>query len=342
MAETRVPSPGSGDGLKLLVVWATTRCQLRCRYCYMSAGQCAAADLDPTDFARAAETLGLRPEGEVQIAGGEPLLVPEVVAAVAAHARGLGVRRIGVQTNGLRIDPRFVKMAKELGLAVGVSLDGPPAVNDGVRGRTTEVLAGLGRLEAAGIPFGITAVVCRDTVATLADLALLLSGFTCARSLGLDILRPVGRATEADLPSAADLDAGFAALAERIDWINRRRAQPLRLREMAFAECGAQAAYCPTEAGAGAVLVPGGAIYPCASLVGRPEHACGTAAAPDLAKLRRGLRPDRSGCAACALSRCRGRCPSRALLSPRAADLDCVLRDAAARIGRERARNVIT
>lgn len=321
-----------GGGIKLLVVWATTRCQLRCRYCYMAAGECTAADLDPADFAMAAETLGLAADGEVQIAGGEPLLVPRVVATVARRARDLGVRRIGLQTNGLRIDADAVAMIKELGLAVGVSLDGPAAVNDRVRGRTAEVLAGLARLEAAGIPFGVTAVVCRDTVATLPDLAFVLAGFTQARSLGLDILRPAGRATEADLPSPAALDAAFAALAERIDWINRRRAAPLRLRELAFAECGARAAYCPTEAGAGAVLTPGGAIYPCASLVGRPEHACGTAATPDLAKLGRGLRPDRGDCAACALTRCRGRCPSRALLSPRAADLDCVLRDAAARI----------
>ncbi|SBV90577.1 Radical SAM domain protein [uncultured Alphaproteobacteria bacterium] len=320
--------------MKLLVVWATTRCQLRCRYCYMSAGACAAADLDPAEFDRAAETLGLSPFGEVQIAGGEPLLACDVVEAVARRARALGVRRIGVQTNGLRIDGRFVAMAKDLGLAVGVSLDGPPAINDRVRGRTAEVLAGLGRLEAAGIPFGVTAVVCRETVATLPDLVLILAGFRHARSLGLDILRPAGRATEADLPSPDSLGVAFAALVERLDWINRRRARPVRLRELGFSECGAQAAYCPTEAGEGAVLAPGGAIYPCASLVGRPEFACGTAADPDLAKLRRGLRPDRSGCAACVLSRCRGRCPSRTMLSPRAAALDCVLREAASRIVR--------
>ncbi|MDR0576521.1 MAG: radical SAM protein [Candidatus Accumulibacter sp.] len=314
-----------------LVVWATTRCQLRCRYCYMSAGDTPEIDLDVRAFAAAARHLGLGPGAEVQIAGGEPLLVPDVVEDIAARARSLGVTRVAVQTNGIGIDERFVALVKRHRLAVGVSLDGPPAVNDRARGRSAEVLRGLARLEAAGIPFGVTAVVSRDTVATLPDLALLLAGFAQARSLGLDILRPAGRARETDLAAPAELRQAFAALVERLEWVNRHRRAPLRLRELAAAECGGTPGRCPGESGRGAALTADGALYPCASLAGLPEFQCGTARAPDYARLRRGLPFDASACGGCAVAGCHGRCPSLALLSKRAGRLDCLLRQAASR-----------
>jgi uncharacterized protein len=330
-----IPPPPEHPPLKvkLLVVWVTTRCQLRCRYCYMSAGDVPEIDLDPLDFSAAARNLGLGPGAQVEIAGGEPLLVPELIDSVAAQARALGVTRLAVQTNGVAIDERFIALARRHNLAIGVSLDGPPPVNDRARGRGADVLRGLARLEAAGIPFGVTAVVSRDTVAALPDLGLLLAGFAQARSLGLDILRPAGRAREQDLASPAALRQAFAALAERLDWANRRRRAPLRLRELAAAECAGNAGSaggCPSEFGLGAALTADGALYPCASLAGWPEYYCGTAAAPDYARLRRGLPPDTAGCGDCAAA-CRGRCPSLALLSPRAGRLDCLLRLAAAR-----------
>ncbi len=318
--------------MNLLVVWLTTRCQLRCRYCYMAAGDVAAHDLDPEAFSRAYAALGMEPGCEIQIAGGEPLLVPDLLDEVAGRARALGAGRVNVQTNGIGIDDRFIALVRRHRLAVGVSLDGPPAVNDALRGRTAEVLAGLARLEAARIPFGVTAVVCRDSVATLPDLALLLGGFAMAGSIGLDVLRPSGRAAEADLPDAVVARQAFLALAERLDWVNRRRLRPLRLREMGAVGCDAVGGYCAAERGSAAALTADGRVFPCSGLTGLPEYACGTADAPDLDRLRAGLRPDadRPACAACAVPGCRGRCPSRAAISPRAAALDCVLRHAAA------------
>lgn len=158
-----------------------------------------------------------------------------------------------------------------------------------------------------------------------------LAGFSQARSLGLDILRPAGRAREEDLAAPAALRHAFIALSERLAWVNRHRRTPIRLRELAAADCGGGAGYCPSEFGLGAALTADGALYPCASLVGRPEYDCGTATAPDYARLRLGLPADTSGCGNCAATGCRGRCPSLALLSPRAGKLDCLMRLAVTR-----------
>lgn len=65
MRPTASPSPVP---VKLLVVWVTTRCQLRCRYCYMGAGEVEETDLDVRTFATAAQNLGLCPGAELQIA----------------------------------------------------------------------------------------------------------------------------------------------------------------------------------------------------------------------------------------------------------------------------------
>jgi uncharacterized protein len=316
-------------GLDLLVVWATTRCQLSCRYCYMSAGDGPGHDLDPTQFVAALKAVRLRPGATVQIAGGEPGLVPKVVDAVAEAAWAAGAGRVAIQTNGLEIDDGFVALVRKRRLGVGVSLDGPPEINDAQRGRTADVLRGMRALDDAGVPFGVTTVLTRESLPGLFRLALVLAGFPQARSIGLDVLRPAGRGTGLDLPTPAEVSAAFTELSRVLGWVNARRARPLHLREAATVACGERRAYCPAEEGRSAVLTPDGGLWPCASLVGLAGHSCGDVAAPDLARLGRGLKVDESACARCALPGCRGRCPARATLSPRAAALDCAMRRAA-------------
>jgi len=321
--------------IDLLVAQVTTGCQLRCRYCYMRAGDIPREDLSEDTFALALKNLPIAPGAELQIAGGEPGLVPERVVAIARQARRVGFARIGVQTNAVDLDDRFLAFLREEKVGVGVSLDGPAEVNDFWRGRTQDVLANLRRLDESGIPFGVTTVLTRGSLASLPRLAMLLATFLQARSIGLDLLRPVGRGDAADLPTASEVTKAYRDLSATLSWINRRRERPLVLREAGMIDCAAAETYCPAEAGRAVVLSPSGALFPCSSLVGRPEHACGSAAAPDLAALRQGLRAPKSGCAACSVAGCRGRCPSRALASPKASALDCVLRRAAQDIKRE-------
>lgn len=294
----------------------------------MQAGDVPRADLDPRLFSLALSTLPVRPGGELQIAGGEPSLVPDVVAAVAAEAKRAGINRISLQTNGIGIPEAFLSLIRRYRIGIGISLDGPAEINDVWRGRTADVLAGMRRLDAAEVPFGVTTVLTRDSLGSLSQLAMLLAGFAQARSIGLDVLRPAGRGNVADLPSASDVAEAHRELTEALAWINRRRRVPLRLREDKMVACATVGAYCPAERGASAVLVPDGTLYPCSSLVGRSEYACGTAGHPDLVALTQGLSRAETGCAACRVSGCRGRCPSRALISSKASAIDCALRHA--------------
>jgi uncharacterized protein len=75
-----------------------------------------------------------------------------------------------VQTNGTNLTDEWVEFLAQFGFSVGVSLDGPPEIHDKRRvdrnGRSTSsaVHAGMARLAASGVPFGVLLVVTDEVV----------------------------------------------------------------------------------------------------------------------------------------------------------------------------------
>jgi uncharacterized protein len=75
------------------------------------------------------------PEIGVVLHGGEPLLAgPDFIAGLVTMIRGAAGRDVGVhsrvQTNGVRLDEKFLAMFRRMGVEVGVSLDGAVAAHD--------------------------------------------------------------------------------------------------------------------------------------------------------------------------------------------------------------------
>ncbi|KUL42405.1 FxsB family cyclophane-forming radical SAM/SPASM peptide maturase [Actinoplanes awajinensis] len=145
-----------------------SRCNLACDYCYVyehadQSWRERPRVMAPETVAAAAARIGdhlrtWRPaEAAVVLHGGEPLLagaevVRGVVRTVRASAGGTTRLEFAVQTNGLLLDPPMLDMLAEEQVGVGVSLDGPRAVNDRHRrfahggGSYDRVAAGLHRL----------------------------------------------------------------------------------------------------------------------------------------------------------------------------------------------------
>ncbi len=106
--------------------------------------------------------------------GGEPMLMPRerleyfVIAARRAMPIGSEARFL-MQTNGMLLTPEWCTALKELGVKIGVSLDGPQDVNDRYRvdhkgqGTYARVLLGLQNARAAGLDYGILSVVDIET-----------------------------------------------------------------------------------------------------------------------------------------------------------------------------------
>lgn len=149
----------------------TRQCNLRCTYCNDWRSQSTRMNL--VTVGRVLDSAALEP-GLRRAAfiwhGGEPTLVPiKFYEDVLEAQRRLSARGItcdnAIQTNGLRLNAEWIHFLSTSGFGVGVSIDGPPEVQDasrpkiGGRASSPDVLSAMHRLHDAGIRFGITMVV---------------------------------------------------------------------------------------------------------------------------------------------------------------------------------------
>lgn len=320
--------------IELLALWLTTRCQLRCRYCYLGGARRDAtalgADMTMDTVEQVLDMIEPSQLHTLQLVGGEPTLNREVLQQTVRLARRLGVPRIALQSNGCDWDDALIGFCLDHQVGVGLSIDGLPDVHDRQRGRGAEVWNLVRRCDDAGLPIGVTVVPTRDTVAELPILGAALCAFGCVRSLGIDLPRLSGYAEVSDLPTAEALQDAINELRMLLTWGNLRRAYPLALREAGALSAGPRQPYCPAEAGRALVVAPDGTTAPCGSLLFDPRFGQGRLHASGCSRLPFAL--PKAPCGDCGLGeRCRGRCPSRAVLNPDQGRLDCVIRHAVVR-----------
>lgn len=126
--------------LSMLILKLTSACNLGCLYCY---------DYDPIHKATVAERGAFERAisqaldacgGQLRIVlhGGEPTLVWPLIEGLVDYAEAEAQRRgvnvsFGGQTNLTRLDERIVRFSTAHAIAWGISIDGPPAINDRYR-----------------------------------------------------------------------------------------------------------------------------------------------------------------------------------------------------------------
>lgn len=257
----------------------------------------------------------------LQLTGGEPTLVPELIEKAAKLARDTGrCGSMGIQTNATRLTIELMDLFKTYAFQVGVSLDGPPEIQQQQRGMTSETLRGLRMLDGAGIPFRVTTVVTRTSAEVLDQLVLTLAGFSSIRGIGLDLLVDKGNLTNPDRPAPASsqtLIKGVQKMLKILDTINTRRAVPIRLRErdrlLAHKE-NEKSAFCHACRAESIAVQPDGKIFPCGQTSGDRQFFAGTVRAPRLERLNalNRFKPLDAPCDTCSLKKiCPGDCPSR-------------------------------
>lgn len=308
-----------------LVLVLTTRCQLRCPYC--SQGEMLPRqDMSPEVLRKALllASQGTRPL-QIQLTGGEPTLVPELVRlAITEAAQIKRFCTLAIQTNGVQLDTHMVRFWKKHGLQVGVSLDGTPRIQEAVRGQAGATLRGLLLLEEEGVPFNITTVLSSANVQELDRLVWLLAGFEQARGIGLDILVQRGRAArnkQVSLPDKKHVIQGLERLLLALETVNRERNTPLRLRELDLVrrclqqgQQGRSRTFCLAACGESLAVAPDGRLFPCAQVLGEARFSAGTVDAPQPvppfpALPLNSLQKD---CSSCLLRlHCPDDCPSR-------------------------------
>jgi uncharacterized protein len=307
--------------VRYLVLWLTTQCNLHCSYCYRPPE--APSRMSP-GVARAALELAAS-SGQpfhVQLAGGEPTLEPELIEYIGSLIREKRLpASVAVQTNGTRIDARLIAACLQHQIEIGISLDGPPDMQQRARGMARETYQGLALLDASAVPTRVTAVLSSESLASAPALAMCLASFSNIRGFGFDplVLKGAARGRADLLPACADTCDAAHRICETLALVNRRRRQPLVWREFeavkkarSIGQCSTH--YCHAARGESMAVHPSGAVFPCSQVAGEPEFAAGTLDAVDWNRLAMTFRDVRIVCrdADCRLAgRCPGDCPSR-------------------------------
>lgn len=333
------------SGPSLLILWVTTDCNLRCRYCYAHGGE-RKEYMDWPVAKRAIDLMASRGKAfKVQFAGGEPLLNMALIEQVIHYMED---RNIGegyqLQTNGTLVTESVACRLKDLNIAVGVSLDGLPMVNDKLRplavsGKSSAaVLAGINNLGRAGVRIGLTCVLSAESVAGLPGLVDLASYLGNVEGISIDVLRPAGRASHAMRATPANAARYLDAAITRAEMIAAMGGPAVKFREVErmrhMLASGKPRRYrCYFDACQSIMVTPTGDVYPCASL-GIPEFFLGNVGEDHLgdhlderltkAKKMIGLPPR---CLSCAdLGLCGGPCPAGIYMMAGDVDVECAVR----------------
>ena len=206
-----------------------TRCNLRCRHCYINPAQHGRKRLPVERIERWLEVFAGRSTGaNLVLLGGEPTLHPDL-PRVVRRARELGFASITIDTNGYLFHNILDRVTPAEVDVFSFSLDGATAeTNDRIRGRGSyeACLSGIRRARARGFQTSLIYTVSRANLQELSAMGPLLEELGVARffiqALGLrgkaagsgcktdaaEVLRVSSSEWREKVPAAAEAIAG--------------------------------------------------------------------------------------------------------------------------------------
>lgn len=139
----------------IVTIELSTTCELRCKHCYIDAGESRSDELTEKELYALLDDLHRAGVFCVQFIGGEPLEHPSFLPLLEyAHELGFVLSFV---TNGLRLTPEVVARLPRKDFGMGLSIDGIEA-NEKIRGHEArfEVLAEKAlMLKEAGVEFNV-------------------------------------------------------------------------------------------------------------------------------------------------------------------------------------------
>lgn len=264
--------------LENITINITKKCNLRCKHCFIR-------DYKSNDILNiktfkkfvnnVKEKQLISKKLNIAILGGEPLLKKQKVLEIAKFGHKMGFKVI-LSTNGLLIDTKFAKKAKEHELEVQISLEGASKkINDNIRGKGTfdKIVESLTILVHYNVYTIISMVVHKDNFEDIENLYLF------GQKIGINEVRfiPVkimGQAKENITPiKRTELLYAIHNIVKKYPSAKKYlRRDYYTLMKKTCANCS-KTLYCGT--GLKTILIDtDGEVYPCPNHVW-PEFKCG-------------------------------------------------------------------
>lgn len=144
------------------VIWdVTSRCNLKCRHCYVEADTTRRAELTTAEAALVIEQLRKAKVFRLSFSGGEALLRDDIYTLLDYATPYFPVE---LASNGLLITEEVAQQLKSRRVFVQLSLDGLEEAHDYLRGRKgafEKLTEAMQILRKEGVPFGVTTVIYR-------------------------------------------------------------------------------------------------------------------------------------------------------------------------------------
>jgi len=306
--------------IRYLVLLLTTRCNLRCKYCYCPP-KATQLDMSFSTMKKAIDIAASHGKHfHVQLSGGEPCLNHEMIFQSVQYIRENAPQAtIAIQTNATMLNDEIIFFLKNNLVQIGVSIDGPPEIHNKIRGKFKELFSGLEHLDYHNVPWRVTTVVTSENITQLWRLVVLLSRFSTFRGIGLDFLTLKQNAfINGIMPANSEMiEIGMTKFLDMLKLCNIKRMHKIKFREadmlykQSFIE---RSAFCNACKGQSLAVYPDGTVYPCSQLAGEKMFCAGNVNdSIDFSKLfLKEAELKNENCLSCVLNtRCPGDCQSR-------------------------------
>ena len=196
--------------LKAVQIHLTNQCNLRCKHCYLKAGNSSGDELTFAEWCRAIDNFP-KSVTNIDLTGGEPLLLPWV-GDLARYIKYKGIIP-SLFTNGTLITPQTAEKIKDLFSHIFISIDGLEEDHNDFRGDVTafrRTIDGIELLASSPLKIVINVTLRAQNISKISKIIEYLS------TLNIDMIRiskvmPFGRSNE-----------DFVFTAERLELLQRQ------------------------------------------------------------------------------------------------------------------------
>ncbi|MGF1729837.1 radical SAM protein [Photobacterium kasasachensis] len=218
------------NGRKIVsILKVTRRCNLRCKYCVSWSDEKNMTMSFKTMLTAVKRILSIPNINRFEFVwhGGEvsllkPVFFKKLIWIQENLKRPEQQISNSIQSNAVDISDEWLTFIKGVGLSVGISLDGPPSINDNRRidfkgrGTSTRIINSTKRMREKGIDYGTLVVVDREVME--ASIEEMFDFFVSAKLTGIDFLNyvPDNTLSEREKP-----DHRFISYKEYVSYLSK-------------------------------------------------------------------------------------------------------------------------